>query len=173
MINGRSKGTCLRSAGIIYYVIVSALVLLANIIDKKFSFKCTWCSKRASNSVPQRKILSVVVVVEQVVVSVVCCPVNDMLQNTRNTIVPVVNRYRPQIHKDKHDEVEDFVEGEYQRVDVVGEALEEAVDGVKRVAGVGGGDLPGVVALVDVLVEEPVVEPAVYPVDEAVREHEE
>ena len=55
---------------------------------------------------------------------------------------------------------------------MIGHTLQEAIQRVKGVAGVGSGYLPSVVTLVDILVDQPVVQPAVNPVYQAVGEHE-
>ena len=82
-----------------------------------------------------------------------------------------MNGYSPQVDKDKQDEVEDLVQWKEQRVYVVGEALQKAIDGVKGMAGKRSRDLPSVVTLVNVLVHQSVMQPAVNPVDKCVREH--
>ena len=83
--------------------------ILADIINKKLPLKCSWCPKRPSDPVPESKVLSIVVVVEQMVICMVCRAIDQWLEDTRNTIITVVNGYSPQVDKDKQDEVEDFV----------------------------------------------------------------
>ena len=71
----------------------------------------------------------------------------------------------PDIDEYKEDEIHQFVKREQKRVDVIGNALEEAVDGMEGVACEGRGYLPEVMGLVDVAVDAGMVQPAVDPVD--------
>ena len=45
-------------------------------------------------------------------VRVVCRAIDDRLEHARHTIVAIVNRDGPQIHKQKHDQIEYFVQRE-------------------------------------------------------------
>lgn len=105
----------------------------------------------APNLVPEGEVLPIVVVKVQVVVSVVSRAVDDVLQEARDAVVTIVNGDGPDIDKDVEAQVGDFVQGEEEGVDVVGQALHEAIDRVEGVAGEGRRDLPQVVGLVEAL----------------------
>jgi len=105
----------------------------------------------ASQAVPQREVLAVVVVEEQVVVGVVGSAVDHLHQRAGHPVVPVVDGDGPDVDEDVKGQVEDLVQGEEEGVDVVGQPLEEAVHWVEGVAGEGRGHLPHVVRLVEQL----------------------
>lgn len=77
--------------------------------------------------------------------------IDDLLQQLGDPIVTVVDGYGPHVDKDVEAQVEHFVEWEQEGVDVVGEALEEAIHGVEGVAGKGSGDLPHVMGFMKML----------------------
>lgn len=108
----------------------------------------------ASQAVPQCEVLAVVVVEEEVVVRVVRRAVDDARQHVWDPIVAVVNGDGPDVDENVQGQVEHLVEGEEERVDVVRESLQEAVDWMEGVAGKGSGDLPQVVWLVKQLQRE-------------------
>ena len=81
----------------------------------------------------------------------VCSPVHHLLQGGGQAVVPVMDGHGPDVDEHVEAQVEHLVQGEEEGVDVVGQALEEAVYGVEGVAGEGRGDLPHVVRLVEVL----------------------
>lgn len=96
----------------------------------------------ASQAVPQSEVLAVIVVEEEVVVSVVSRAVDDIRQTSGDAVVAVVDRNSPDVDEDVQGQVENLVEGEEEGVDVVWESLHEAVDWMKGVAGKRRGDLP-------------------------------
>ena len=98
--------------------------------------------------------------------------VDERLQRLRDAVIAVVDRDSPHIDQKIQDEVDKLVHWEQKHVDVVRQALSEAVQRVEGVAGERARDLPLVVRLVD-LVDEGVVQPPVDPVDDKVREHDE
>lgn len=108
---------------------------------------------RASQAVPQSEVLAVVVVEEEVVVSVVSWAIDDLCQTTGDTVVAIVDRNGPDVDENVQGQVEHLVEGEEEGVDVVRESLHETVDWMKGMAGEGGGDLPDVVWFVKQLLE--------------------
>lgn len=108
---------------------------------------------RAPQTVPQCEVLAVVVVKEEVVVGVVGGAVDDTGQSGGHTVVAIVDRNGPDVDKDVEGQVQNLMEGEEEGVEVVREALEEAVQGMEGVAGEGGGDLPYVVRFVKQLVD--------------------
>lgn len=85
-------------------------------------------------------------------VSVVGRAVDDANQAAGNAIVTIVDGDGPDVDEHIEGQVEDLVKGEEEGVDVIWEALQEAVDGMEGVAGEGGRDLPNVVWLVKHLV---------------------
>ena len=130
-------------------------------------------AERAAQPVPQRQVLAVVVVVVDVVVHVVRRAVDERLEEARHAVVAVVDRHRPHVDEQVEHQVGELVHREEEDVHVVRQALQEAVDRVERVARERARHHPHVVRLVHVLVDEPVVHPAVHPVDLEVGEHEE
>ena len=107
------------------------------------------------------------------VISVMSRPVNKGLKELRHSIVPVVYRNGPNIDKDKENEIEDFVQGEKERINVIREALQPAVDRMKGMACEWSRDLPLVMPFVHVLIKERRVKKTMYPINETVGEHEE
>ncbi|KAF3840633.1 hypothetical protein F7725_006495 [Dissostichus mawsoni] len=100
---------------------------------------------RTPQTVPQREVLPVVIVEEQVVVGVVRRSVDGGGEGEGDPVVPVVDGDGPDVDEDVEAEVEDLVKREHKRVDVVREALHEAVHRVESVAGERRRDLPDVV----------------------------
>lgn len=105
----------------------------------------------AADLVPEGEVLPVVVVEVEVVVGVVGRAVDDVPQQAGHAVVAVVDGDGPDVDEDVEAQVGDLVQGEEEGVDVVGQALHEAVHGVEGVAGEGRRDLPEVVGLVETL----------------------
>lgn len=80
-----------------------------------------------------------------------CSSVDEFLQHPRNPVVSIVNGDGPYVDKHIEAQVEDFVQGEEERVDVVGHSLKKAVYWVESVAGKRSRDLPDVVWFVETL----------------------
>lgn len=99
----------------------------------------------ASQAVPQSEVLAVIVVEEEVMVSVVSWTIDDRSQSAGDTIVTVVDRDGPDVDENVKGQIEHLVKGEEEGVDVVWESLHEAVHWMKGMAGKGSGDLPQVV----------------------------
>lgn len=104
-----------------------------------------WVSVGASHTVPQCKVLAIIVVEEKVVVCVVSWAIDDTCQGTGDTIVTIVDRDGPDVDENVQGQVEHFVQGEEEGVNVVWESLQEAVYRMKGMAGKRSGDLPYVV----------------------------
>ncbi|GMF09833.1 unnamed protein product [Phytophthora lilii] len=121
-------------------------------------------------SVPEREVLAVVVHEQLVVHRVVQSSVDDFVVRE---VEPVVDADRPEVDGDEQREEEATVDGEEHDVEVVGQALDVAVDRVEGVRGERRADNPLVVRLVQRRVDEWVVQPAVEPVDQHVGEHDE
>ena len=94
-------------------------------------------------------------------------------EHVRDAIVAVVNGNGPHVHENEQTQVGDFVQREDERVDVIGYALQEAVDGMEGVAGERGGHLPAMVLLVEARVDATMVEQTVNPVDARIGENDE
>lgn len=107
---------------------------------------------RASEAIPQREILTVVIIEEQMVISVVCSSVDEFLQQPWDPVVTVMNGDGPYVNKHIEAQVENLVQGEEERIDVVGQSLEKAIYGVECVAGERGRDLPDVVRFMELLI---------------------
>lgn len=105
----------------------------------------------ATDLVPEGEVLPVVVVEVQVVVGVVRRAVDDVPQEARDAVVAIVNGDGPDVDEDVEAQVGDFVQGEEEGVDMVGQALHEAIDGVESMAGKRRRNLPEVVGLVEAL----------------------
>lgn len=128
---------------------------------------------RSTEAVPQSEILTVVIVEEQVVIGVMCSSVDEFLQQPWDPVVTIVNGDGPYVNKHIKAQVEYLVQRKEERVNVVGESLKEAVDGVESVAGKGSRDLPDVVRFMEMLIDQFVMQETVNPVDAHVGEKEE
>lgn len=60
--------------------------------------------------------------------------VDDLLQCSRNTVVPIMNGDRPDVDKDIEAQIGHLVQWEKERIKVVRDTLEEAVQGVESMA---------------------------------------
>lgn len=127
----------------------------------------------APNSIPQGEVLPIVVLKEEVVVRVVGGAIDDLHQLAGDPVVTVVDGHGPDIDKDVQTQVENFVQGEKEGVDVVGKALQEAIHRMESMAGKRCWDFPHVVGLVEVLVNQPVMEKTVDPIDAHVSKKQE
>lgn len=107
---------------------------------------------RASEAIPQREILTVVIVKEQMVIGMMRSSVDEFLQQPGDPVVAVVNGDGPHVNKHVEAQVEYLVQGEEERVDVVGQSLKKAVYGVESVAGERSRDLPDVVRFMEMLI---------------------
>lgn len=87
-------------------------------------------------------------------------------------ILAVVDENGPNLDEDEEAEISELLERENKREDVIGHALEEAVNRVEGDRGVWGRHDPLVVGLVQGLVDERVVQTAVDEVYEAVGEED-
>lgn len=116
-----------------------------------FAFKGSGALVGSTNLVPQGEVLPVVVVKVEVVVGVVGRAVDDVPKQSGDAIVTVVDGDGPDVDEDVEAQVGDFVQGEEEGVDVVGQALHEAIHGVEGMAGEGRCDLPEVVGFVEAL----------------------
>lgn len=132
-----------------------------------------WRTVRATHSVTDGKVLSVVAGEEKVVQSVVRGAIDHLLEWRVADHVRVVDQDAPQV--DKHEEADghDTVKREDEGEDVVRQRLEVAIKRVESVTCVRRGDEPLVVRLVDVLVDSGVMLNPVDPVDEEVGEDKE
>lgn len=127
----------------------------------------------STKTVPQREILTVVIVKEQVVIGVMCSPVDEFLQQAWDSVVTIVNGYGPYVNKHIKAQVQNLVQGKDERVDVVGQSLKEAVNGVECMAGKRSRDLPDVVGFMEMLIDQFMMQETMNPVDAHVGKKEE
>lgn len=106
---------------------------------------------RASEVIPQREILTVVIVKKQMVIGVMCSSVDKFLQQPWDPVVTIMNGDGPYVNKHIEAQVEYLVQGEEERVDVVGYSLKKAIYRVECVAGERSRDLPEVVRFMETL----------------------
>ncbi|RUS78845.1 hypothetical protein EGW08_013387 [Elysia chlorotica] len=78
-------------------------------VQRTAAFKRVRTSEGAPDSIPQREELAVVVVVEEVVVSVVRTSIDQWLQGLRNSVVTVMDGNRPDVDKHKQAQVRQLV----------------------------------------------------------------
>ena len=79
---------------------------------------------------------------------------------------------RPDVHKDEQRKIGPTVDGEDEWEEVVWNRLEVSIYGVERMRSKGRRHDPLVMGLVDMLIEEGKVQPAVNPVHQVVGEHQ-
>ena len=108
----------------------------------------------ARKSVPEGEVLTVVVVVVQMVVRVVSRTIDVGSEKRWYPVVAVVDADGPEVYQEEQDQEDVFVDRKKVGIDVVGHALQETVQWMEGVAGKGAGDLPGVVLLVEVTVDQ-------------------
>ena len=99
--------------------------------------------------------------------------VHDRPKHCRHSEAAVVDRHGPDVDGDVQHQVEHLVQWEEEGVDVVRDALQETIDRVKRMTGVRRRHLPRMMRLVYGGVDEAMMKPAVYPVDETISEQDE
>ena len=120
---------------------LSFLLPPQHIIQRTLAFERTRLLEAASDAVPQREVLSVVVVVVDVVVRVMRRAVHDWTQALGHTEIAVMDGDGPDVDGDVEEEVGVLVHGEQEHVDVVRAALQEAVQRVEGVTGEWSGNL--------------------------------
>lgn len=96
--------------------------------------------------------------------------IDHLLQDPGDTVVTVVDGDGPDVDKDVKAQVKNLVQGEQEGVDVIGQTLKEAVHWVEGMAGKRCRDLPHMVGLVEVLVDELVVQEPMNPIDTHISE---
>lgn len=99
--------------------------------------------------------------------------VDDRLQQSGNTEVAVVDRYRPNVDGNVQRQIQNLMHWEQEDVYVIRRALQETVDGMECVTGERCCHLPGMMRLVYGAVDKSVVKPPMNPVDETVGEQNE
>lgn len=106
----------------------------ANAVEGALPFKYRGVAVRPTNAVPQGEVLAVVDVKEEmVVVRVVCLPVDHLLQWAG--VVAIMDGHGLNVDEDVEGQVEHLVQGEEKGVDVVRQAMQEAIKWVEGVAG--------------------------------------
>ena len=58
--------------------------------------------------------------------------VDDRLEKLGHSVISVMNGHCPHVDEYEEREVQQLVHGKHEHVDVIRDALQEAVDGVKR-----------------------------------------
>lgn len=124
----------------------------------------------ATNAIPQRRELAVVVVEVQMVHSVAGSAVDDRIVSV---VFAVVDQDGPDIDEDEENDVGEFLQREYEGESMVGETLRVTVEGMEGVRGIWSRHNPLVVRLVQVPVDERVVQASVDPVDAEIGEGDE
>ena len=81
--------------------------------------------------------------------------------------------HRPNVDKHVQQQVVELVHGEEKDVDVIGQTLREAIEGVEGMAGKRCRNFPPVMVLMDVSVDEAEMKTAMDPIDKAVCEEDE
>jgi len=127
-------------------------------------------SVRSSQTVPERRVLAVVVVEVQVVHGVARRAVQD---RAVGYVLAIVDQDGPDVDEGEERDVGEFLERKDEWEDVVWDALGEAVEWVEGVRCVRRWHDPFVVRLVETLVDHWMVQAAVDPVDAEVGEDEE
>jgi len=106
-----------------------------------------WFSMSSAPSVPEGKILSIVVIEIAVMDCVMIGSIDD---GTHVKSFSIMDRYRPYTDEDEKSQIQEFVEGEYEGEHVVWERLEESISGMESISGIWCWDNPSVVGFVDV-----------------------
>jgi len=107
------------------------------------------------------------------VVGVVRRPIDNWFQKLWYSEVSVVYADSPNVDRHVEKQVGELVHGEAESVDVVRHTLQEAIDGVKCVAGERGGHLPSVVIFVEMFVDGFMMKSSVDPINEKICECDE
>lgn len=124
----------------------------------------------ASQAVPQRGELSVIVVEVQVVHGVARSTVDD---RAVGDILAIMDHDSPEVDEAEENDIGDLLKREDEGEDVVRDTLGPAIQRVECVGGEWTGHDPLVMRLVESLVDERVVQASVDPVDEEVGESDE
>jgi len=106
-------------------------------------------------------------------IGVMCGSIDESSHQSRDFVIPVMDGDGPKIYEKKQEYEGSFLHREEEDIDMIREALQEPVNGMESVACKGGGNLPPVMRLVDILIKPTVVKPSVYPIDPHVREQQE
>ena len=123
----------------------------------------------ATKTVPERCELPVVVVEVQVMHGVASGSIYNWAVGN---VLSVMDEHRPEVDKAEENDVGQFLQREDERKHMIRHTLRPAVEGVEGVGGVWARHNPLVVRLMKSLVDTWVVEAAVNPVNEEVREED-
>lgn len=85
------------------------VLFLEYILNGTTALQWTGVPEGAPNSVPQSEKLAIIIVVEQVVISVVGRAIDERFQGEGHSVVTVMDRHRPNVHKHKQTQVGPFV----------------------------------------------------------------
>lgn len=134
------------------FVVVCKIDCFKNVNYWTIAFKRTWISESLSDSIPQCEELSIIEIVKQVMIRVVCRTIYHWFKYIRNSIIPVVYRYCPKVHKYEQSQICKLVKWNQKGIYVVRTTLQKAVQRVKGVASVGCRYLPFMVGLVNICI---------------------
>lgn len=124
----------------------------------------------STKTIPERRKLAVIVVEVQVVHGVAGGPIDD---GRIGNILPIMDQNGPDIDEDEEKDVRPLLQWEYEREEVIRQALGEAIDWMESMRGVGCWHDPLVVWFVQSLIEYWMMQAPMYPVNEEVGEENE
>ena len=99
--------------------------------------------------------------------------IDKWLQQAWNTIIAIMYRYSPDVHKHKKTKVQHLMQRKQEWVYMVWATLQEPVQWVESMTCKGSGYLPSMMRLVHSLVYPRMMQKAMDPIDEAVCEYNE
>lgn len=129
-----------------------------------------WFSIASTQPIPQRRELTVVEVKIQMVCTVAR---SSVYYRAVGIVFAVVDEDRPDVDEDEKGDVCEFLQREEEWEEVIGYGLRKAVKRVEGVRGIRCRHDPFVVWFVQCLVDARVMQAAVDPVDETIREQDE
>ena len=120
---------------ILLHTVLALLLRPNHLIQGTVGFERGRAFERATDPIPEREVLAIVVVVVHVVVGVMCRAVHDRLEDVGHAEIPVMDRDSPDVDEHIQDQVEQLVHREQEHIDVVGAALRKTIEGVEGMAG--------------------------------------
>lgn len=138
-----------------------------------FPFKGRGAFVGAANFIPECEILTIVVIKIQVMISVMGRTIDNVFQEIWHAVIAIVNRDCPDIDSNVETQVGHLVQRKEERIDVIGNTLQETIHGVEGVTCKRCSNLPAVMGLVQTLVHKFMMEEPVNPVNAHVGEEKE
>lgn len=99
--------------------------------------------------------------------------IDDILEGMTGDHVRVMNKDTPEVHKHKKTEIKPSVQREEEDEQMIRHRLQVTIEGMKCVGGEGSWNEPLVMWLVDILVDQWMVQGAMYPINAVVSEDQE